>query len=218
MGSGLSTAQNAAPHTVTALSTERVITCDDLYNVHRLSCDSGVISVQTALYGRTDSETCSQGRTTDQLSNTKCSQQGTLDFLKRSCDGKRVCEINTNAVRTSDPCPGIYKYLDTTYACLFGVHAVACESSILNLHCDGQQVIFVYGADYGRHDQTTCSFQRSASHVQNVQCSGPTTKVAERCNGKRSCAIKASNSEFGDSCVDTYKYLEVDYVCHDPPL
>uniref|UniRef100_A0A3B4TW71 SUEL-type lectin domain-containing protein n=1 Tax=Seriola dumerili TaxID=41447 RepID=A0A3B4TW71_SERDU len=209
--SGFSSAQNY--FTPTALSTERVITCDDPYNVQRLSCDGGVITVEKALYGRADRETCSEGRPANQLTNTQCSQQGTVDILKKRCDGKRVCEFNANVVRTSDPCFGIYKYLDTTYSCFPAIHTVACESSLANLQCDEGQVILVYSADYGRRDQTTCSYQRSAHQVQNVLCSSPTNKVAESCNGKSSCSVKASNSVFGDPCVGTYKYLEVSYRC-----
>ncbi|XP_042265111.1 rhamnose-binding lectin-like [Thunnus maccoyii] len=208
---GLSRAQPVFPPT--AVSTERVVTCDGLHNVQHLSCETGVISVQTALYGRADAETCSEGRPPNQLANTECSLHGTLNVLKKRCDGKRVCELNINVVRTSDPCHGIYKYLDTTFACFPAIRSVACESSVAQLQCDEGQVLFVYGADYGRRDQTTCSYRRPASQIQNVLCSKPTSKVAESCNGKSSCAVKASNSVFGDPCRGTYKYLEVAYRC-----
>ncbi len=33
------------------------------------------------------------------------------------CNGKSVCELNINDVRSSDPCPGIHKYLETNYTC-----------------------------------------------------------------------------------------------------
>ncbi|XP_023248720.1 rhamnose-binding lectin-like [Seriola lalandi dorsalis] len=215
--SGFSSAQNY--FTSTALSKERVITCDVPYNVQRLSCaDGGVITVETALYGRADRETCSEGRPANQLTDTQCSQLGTVDVLKKRCDGKRVCEFNANVVRTSDPCFGIYKYLDTTYSCFPAIHTVVCESSLAILQCDEGQVIFVYSADYGRRDRTTCSYQRPAPQVQNVLCSSPTNKVAESCNRKSSCSVKASNSVFGDPCVGTYKYLEVAYRCQYPPF
>ena len=42
------------------------------------------------------------------------------------------------------------------------------------------QVIFVLRADFGRHDQTTCSYKRTAAQLKNVECSGPTSKVADR--------------------------------------
>ena len=34
-------------------------------------------------------------------------------------------------------------------------------------------------------------------------------KVRSKCQGKRFCALQATNSEFGDPCVGTKKYLEV---------
>ncbi|KAL7399283.1 hypothetical protein ABVT39_022464 [Epinephelus coioides] len=188
----------AATFLTAGVSTESVITCDDGFSVQRLNCDAGVISVQAALYGRADTETCSEGKPPQQLSNTKCSQQGVVDVLKKRCDGKKVCELNTKIVRTSDPCRGIFKYLETNYTCF---------------PADVGQVIFVYGTDYGRRDQTTCSHQRPASQLQRIDCSSPTRKVAESCNGKNSCIIRASNSVFGDPCVGTYKYLEVAYIC-----
>uniref|UniRef100_A0A8C4IJR0 SUEL-type lectin domain-containing protein n=1 Tax=Dicentrarchus labrax TaxID=13489 RepID=A0A8C4IJR0_DICLA len=171
--------------------------------------DMGVISVQAALYGRADNETCGEGRPQQQLANTECSLEGTVDILKKRCDGKKVCEINIKVVRTSNPCPGIYKYLETKYT----FRLVTCERSLAHLFCDVGQVIFVYGADYGRRDQTTCSYKRPASQTENVYCSHPTSKVADSCNGKNSCTIEASNSVFGDPCVGTYKYLEVAYTC-----
>uniref|UniRef100_A0A3B4G1K2 L-rhamnose-binding lectin CSL2-like n=1 Tax=Pundamilia nyererei TaxID=303518 RepID=A0A3B4G1K2_9CICH len=189
---------------------ETAVTCDDGINVQHLSCDNGAIIVQAALYGRKDRETCSEGRPQNQLQNTQCSQNGTVDILKRRCDGRKVCEINTNVVRTSDPCVNIFKYLETNYTCF---PAMTCEGSLAHLYCDVGQVILVYGAYYGRLDKTTCSFRRPDSQIQNVYCSNPTPKVAERCNGKNSCTIRASNSVFGDPCVGTYKYLEVSYVC-----
>ncbi|XP_059188558.1 L-rhamnose-binding lectin CSL1-like [Centropristis striata] len=195
------------------VSTERVVTCDDGISVQRLNCDSGVISVQAALYGRTDTKTCSEGRPAQQLSNTKCSQQGTTGVLKKRCDGKKVCELATKVVRTSDPCYGTFKYVDTNYTCFPAIHLVTCENSQAYLNCDVGQVIFLYGAHYGRSDRTTCSDQRPASQLQNVDCSGPTSKVAESCNGKNSCVVRARNSVFGDPCVGTYKYLELAYTC-----
>ncbi|XP_054464581.1 rhamnose-binding lectin-like [Anoplopoma fimbria] len=203
-------------YTCLFVSTERAITCGSRHNVQRLSCDIGVIGVRAALFGRSDSETCSEGRPESQLTNTECSQVGTVDVLKRRCDGKRECELNIQVVGTTDPCPGIYKYLDTYYTCFPAIYSVTCESSLAHLQCDEGQIIFVYGAHYGRSDQTTCIYQRPAGQISNVDCPNPTGKVADSCNGKNSCTIRASNSVFGDSCPGTYKYLEVAYICEYP--
>ncbi|XP_031697563.1 rhamnose-binding lectin-like isoform X2 [Anarrhichthys ocellatus] len=67
---------------MTAVSTERVITCSNGRNVQRLICDIGVIRVQAALYGRADNETCGERRPQSQLANTECSQEGTVDVLR----------------------------------------------------------------------------------------------------------------------------------------
>lgn len=214
ISAGFSAAQPSFPEPLqTPFSAHKVTTCDTLYNVQHLSCASGVIVVQTALYGRLNRETCSEGRPQNELSNIACSQTGTLDLLKKRCDGKKVCEVNANVFRFSDPCYGIYKYLETTYTCIPAISSLTCEDSVAHLQCDEGQVIKIYATNYGRRDQTTCSFERPAAQVQNVACTSPATQVADLCNGKSSCSVVASNSVFGDPCVGTYKYLEVVYFC-----
>ncbi|XP_061590866.1 uncharacterized protein LOC133456406 [Cololabis saira] len=195
------------------LSTEKAITCDGSGNVHRLQCSSGVIVVKSALYGRDDRETCSEGRSSKQLSNTRCSQDGIVDIVKDRCDGLKSCEFNMTLVNENDPCQGISKYLKTIYQCLSATHLIVCQNSLAWLTCGKGQVISVYGADYGRRDQTTCSYQKPGSETMNVNCSNPAKEVAARCNGKQDCKIPASNSVFKDPCSDTYKYLEVAYTC-----
>uniref|UniRef100_A0A672HBI7 SUEL-type lectin domain-containing protein n=1 Tax=Salarias fasciatus TaxID=181472 RepID=A0A672HBI7_SALFA len=74
-------------------------------------------------------------------------------------------------------------------------------------------VISVVKANYGRLDGKKCSRGRSRAQLGNVRCKNPAKKVAQRCNGKRRCNLRASNSVFGDPCRGTYKYLEVDFVC-----
>uniref|UniRef100_A0A3Q0RJF6 SUEL-type lectin domain-containing protein n=1 Tax=Amphilophus citrinellus TaxID=61819 RepID=A0A3Q0RJF6_AMPCI len=177
------------------------------------SSDEGqVIVVYRADYGRRDITTCSDGRPDSQLQNVQCSSPNSTEYVANSCDGKKMCDIDiVGLFGTHDP--NICKYLDTTYACFPAIHSVTCEGSVANLQCDEGQVIVVYWADFGRRDTTTCSDHRPKHEIQNVQCLNPTTKVADSCNGKSSCAIEASCSVFGDPCVGTYKYLEVAYDC-----
>ncbi|XP_076597253.1 L-rhamnose-binding lectin CSL3-like [Chaetodon auriga] len=162
--------------------------------------DRGVINVRSALYGRIDSETCSEGRSPQQLADTQCFQQDTLGVVKKQCDGMKVCVLNTTAIRTFDPCPGISKYLDTTHSCV---------------PTDGGQGIFVYSANYGRQTHAKCDNERPYPQLQNTHCMSETSKriVAESCNGKSKCAIEAANSVFGNTCVGTYKYLALSYRC-----
>ncbi|XP_032375877.1 L-rhamnose-binding lectin SML [Etheostoma spectabile] len=197
------------------VATETVTTCE-VNAVHRLSCDGGVISVKEALYGRADSVTCGEGKPQEQLANTECSQEGTVDILKKRCDGKKVCEVSLDVLGARDPCPGTFKYLQTKYTCLPAIHHVTCEHSLAYLQCDEGQVISIYRADYGRHDLSTCTYKRHASEIQNTDCSHFSSTVSDSCNGKNSCIIKASNSVFGDPCHGTFKYLEVAYACGYP--
>uniref|UniRef100_A0A3P8PCH1 SUEL-type lectin domain-containing protein n=1 Tax=Astatotilapia calliptera TaxID=8154 RepID=A0A3P8PCH1_ASTCA len=129
-----------------------------------------------------------------------------------SCNGKSSCIIEASNSVFGDPCPGTYKYLEVAYDC------EPCEGSQANLHCDDGHIIAVHWANYGRRDTTTCSYQRPECEIQNARCINPTSKVADSCNGKRSCIIEASNSVFGDPCPGTYKYLEVVYTCESKCL
>uniref|UniRef100_A0A8C7LXP4 Rhamnose binding lectin STL2 n=1 Tax=Oncorhynchus mykiss TaxID=8022 RepID=A0A8C7LXP4_ONCMY len=193
----------------------RVVTCDNGENVQFLICDSGVIFIERALYGRTDGTTCREGRPANQLTNTQCSQTGTLEVLSQRCNGKQVCEVNTEVFRTSDPCVGIYKYLETTYTCSPATRSITCEGSDAQLECD-EGTIQIHSANYGRRDQLVCSFNRPANQLANTNCLSQSTtasKVAKRCNGKSQCDVPVSNSLYGDPCVGTYKYLDVAYTC-----
>ncbi|XP_077400825.1 L-rhamnose-binding lectin SML-like [Vanacampus margaritifer] len=203
--------------TAVVYSAEQVTTCDsDASFDHRLNCEYGVISVQQALYGRSSSLICSEGRPPQQLANTQCARRDTVDDLRKRCNGKKSCEVITGDFRNPDPCVGTFKYLQTNFTCLPAITVVACEGSLVPLFCDEGQVIFVLGADYGRRDRTTCSFKRPPGQIQNVECLHPTELVVTSCNGKNNCTIKASNGVFGDPCRGTYKYLEVAYMCQYP--
>uniref|UniRef100_A0AAV2M0V4 SUEL-type lectin domain-containing protein n=1 Tax=Knipowitschia caucasica TaxID=637954 RepID=A0AAV2M0V4_KNICA len=140
----------------------------------------GVVVVQSALYGRADSHTCSEGRPVQELTDTLCSQAGAQQLIKTRCDGKSECELNTDFFRSSDLCFGTYKYVDTNYTCFPAHKVVACEHSLAQLHCDEGQVIFVYGADYGRRDSVTCAYKRPGSQVRNTDCYNSVVAVAQR--------------------------------------
>ncbi|CAL8394646.1 unnamed protein product [Gadus morhua 'NCC'] len=191
---------------------ESVITCEN--GMQRLSCDEGVISVLKVAYGRTDRQTCSEGRPPAQLANTACSQKGALEALASSCNGRKVCEVDKR-IFGGDPCYGTYKYTQTTYTCLTANHVVACELSTAELICEQEEVIKVIGAFYGRNDRTTCIYGRPNKQIEKVTCSSTTatSTVAKSCDGKRRCTVYALNSKFGDPCYGTFKYLELAYTC-----
>ncbi|CAL8312733.1 unnamed protein product [Boreogadus saida] len=191
---------------------KRVITCEN--RMQRLSCDHGVISVHTVAYGRTDRQTCSEGRPSVQLADTECSQPGALEALANRCNGRKVCEVD-QTIFGADPCSGTYKYIRTTYKCLPAYHVVACEFSTAELFCDSGKTIALIGAFYGRADRTTCIHRRPEGQSNNIDCFARTANrvVAERCHGRNHCSIYAVNSVFQDPCVGTTKYLELAYTC-----
>ncbi|XP_075882961.1 L-rhamnose-binding lectin CSL3-like [Nelusetta ayraudi] len=90
---------------------------------------------------------------------------------------------------------------------------VTCEGQKNFLFCGTGQALVIRSAIYGRHNTRTCSRDRAASEISNTSCGIHSRKVAEICNGKRTCSIRADNNMFGDPCVGTYKYLTVTYSC-----
>ncbi|XP_070296622.1 L-rhamnose-binding lectin CSL2-like isoform X2 [Salvelinus sp. IW2-2015] len=121
----------------------RVVTCDNGENVQFLICDSGVIFIERALYGRTDGTTCREGRpATPADKQHTCSQTGTLEVLSPRYNGKKVCEVNTEVFCTSDPYVGIYKYLETTYTCILATRSITCEGSDVLLECGQALVLY----------------------------------------------------------------------------
>uniref|UniRef100_A0A668UCC9 SUEL-type lectin domain-containing protein n=1 Tax=Oreochromis aureus TaxID=47969 RepID=A0A668UCC9_OREAU len=175
--------------------------------------------IHGADYGRHDKTTCSDGRAASQLQVVQCSSPTSNDVVAKSCNGKNSCTIPASNSVFGDPCVGTYKYLEVVYTCQcnHSAHTVTCEGSQAKLQC-GEFFFFIlviHRADYGRHDQTTCSNLQSDCMLRDVLCSSPESikVVAESCNGKNSCTISATSSVFGNPCFGTYKYLEVDYTC-----
>lgn len=113
---------------------------------------------------------------------------------------------------------GANSWLDVCSAvCTNGIsscsHAVGCEGQKTYLVCGLGQALVVHNATYGRRDRSTCSRDRSKSQISRTDCATHSSKVAEICNGKRTCSVRADNNMFGDPCPGTYKYLTVDYSC-----
>jgi len=73
--------------------------------------------------------------------------------------------------------------------------------------------IVVVRANYGRWGKATC--KKAKKYMKNTKCAAKVSKrrVSKSCNGKRGCAIKASNKVFGDPCKGTFKYLRVAHIC-----
>ena len=93
--------------------------------------------------------------------------------------------------------------------------AVGCEGSRLELYCEGDKVISVLRANYGRISSSVCGDNRGQDW--STRCIQPRTlrEVTSRCSSDSSspCSLEVSSSVFGDPCPNTPKYLEVVYTC-----
>ncbi|KAK1786943.1 hypothetical protein P4O66_017305, partial [Electrophorus voltai] len=160
---------------------------------------AGVLNILSANYGRTDSTTCSAGRYSEQITKTDCYGTNTLSEVTNRCEGKSSCVVPAANSVFSDPCYGTYKYLSIKYSCV--VH----RAGVLN----------ILSANYGRTDSTTCSAGRYSEQITKTDCYGTNTlsEVTNRCDGKSSCVVPATNSVFSDPCYGTYKYLSIKYSC-----
>ncbi|XP_059354434.1 L-rhamnose-binding lectin CSL3-like [Carassius carassius] len=186
---------------------KRSVTCEG--DSASLSCGSRFINVLFAKYGRTDCKTCSDGKPPVLLSNVHCSSETSLQMMATQCNGRKSCSVQAVNSVFNDPCVGTYKYLEVSYECLKPKQHVTCEGSRGDITC-GKGVISVHNANYGRQNLATCPHKFATSTHCN---SDQTACMRSRCNGKKSCHVLASNSEFSDPCVGVYKYLVVTYSC-----
>ncbi|KAM9475812.1 rhamnose-binding lectin-like [Clarias gariepinus] len=192
------------------VSEENMITCYG--DVQRLNCETGLITVKSSLYGRTDPVTCSTNRPSSQVTNTNCNLR--ITTIANSCNGLKECELKTDLLGDPDPCFGTYKYYNTTYDCIDGRSVVICEDGYSTLHC-GDDSIQIINANYGRANSRTCSNGIPDAQTKNTNCYAPSSfsTVTSQCNGKKRCTVRASNTIFTDPCFGTSKYLTVSYIC-----
>ncbi|XP_065117889.1 L-rhamnose-binding lectin CSL3-like [Paramisgurnus dabryanus] len=195
----------------------KVITCES--DTVAISCAQGHIKVLSANYGRTNRATCSDEKTSVQISNVYCIQSSSLSVLTNQCDGQRDCSVSVSNTIFGDPCVGTYKYLDVSYTCVPpGVsiqRQTACEGDTFSLNCDNRH-IKVLSANYGRTNRAACSGGIPANQLSNIRCtrSSSLSVLTNQCDGEHTCSLSASNTVFGDPCPGTYKYLAVTYICH----
>ncbi|OWF53527.1 L-rhamnose-binding lectin CSL3 [Mizuhopecten yessoensis] len=83
-----------------------------------------------------------------------------------------------------------------------------CEGDEKIITCD--RGIEVVSARYGRFDRVTCLH----TAMSKVGCFDEVlAKILSKCEGKATCALSPSNTEYGDPCPGTFKYLKVQFNC-----
>ncbi|XP_020625485.1 latrophilin Cirl-like isoform X2 [Orbicella faveolata] len=88
-----------------------------------------------------------------------------------------------------------------------------CQGQRLRLRCEGDYIIRILGAKYGRLEpgSSICPHE----NITDMNCRAPDVllKMTVRCGNKRKCTVKADHTMFGDPCPGTFKYLDVIYRC-----
>ncbi|XP_065825978.1 rhamnose-binding lectin-like [Oscarella lobularis] len=183
----------------------------------KLICPAGkVIQLKMAVYGRTELEPCPHPTT----SNLNCKASNSFAIVNGRCKDRRSCSVSASNVVFGDPCFGTLKYLEASWTCVDAPPVIqppvavrkrtVCEGRALKLNCYGKSIT-IKSANYGRTNGFTCP--NSATSNRNCRSSKSLGIVEGLCGGRKSCTVSATNGVFGDPCVGTNKYLEVQYVC-----
>ncbi|XP_072045786.1 L-rhamnose-binding lectin SML-like isoform X1 [Amphiura filiformis] len=188
------------------IATEDNYVCE--HETFHIKCAVGqMISVSSAVYGRQKSNVCTNGPN-PQTNN--CAAVNSLKLVQDQCEGRETCDIQASNGVFQDPCVGTFKYLEIVYSCKDYV----CEHDTLHLECAVGQTISVSSALYGRQKSNVCT---NGPNPQTNNCAAVNSLklVQDQCEGHETCDIQASNGVFGDPCVGTFKYLEIEYSCED---
>ncbi|XP_055729193.1 protein eva-1 homolog C-like isoform X1 [Salvelinus fontinalis] len=185
------------------------------------------ITVQSAFYGRKGPSHPQQCPSYPRYTlvgthpledDTYCYMSTALQKMLDECQDRRICQVLvTSRLFGMDPCPSSSKYLIVWYKCMPNEYksTVVCEEERMKLSCKQGMQIAVYSAMFGRTQQGTLECP-THHRAPSVDCqSGVALQVLmARCQGKRSCLVRASTREFGDPCYSgTRKYLSVIYTC-----
>nr|5H4S_A Chain A, L-rhamnose-binding lectin [Toxopneustes pileolus] len=179
-----------------------------------LECPEGyIISVNYANYGRNSPGICPH-----KSSNAPpCSASSSLRIINEHCDGRSSCSVHATNDVFGDPCRGVYKYLEVDYSCRRDPDCqreLDCEGNSINMLCPYAETpaIHICYAMYGRQTSEPVCPSKSIS-TTNCAASSSLSTARSVCEGRSECSIAASNDVFGDPCIGTYKYLEIDYIC-----
>uniref|UniRef100_A0A3Q4BIT0 SUEL-type lectin domain-containing protein n=1 Tax=Mola mola TaxID=94237 RepID=A0A3Q4BIT0_MOLML len=190
------------------------------------------ITVQSAFYGRRGASDLQPCPPTYQalLSSHKAQEDDHYCSVSTAlqCQDRRSCQVLVNSrVFGTDQCPGSSKYLVVWYKCRPNEYKskVVCEEERMRLSCKRGMQIAVYSAMFGRTQQGTlediCPFTRTiiCNGPFDLQSSVALQVLTARCQGKKSCLVRASTRDFGDPCYSgTRKYLSVIYTCGEKKI
>ncbi|KAM6914930.1 protein eva-1 homolog C [Xenentodon cancila] len=186
------------------------------------------ITIQSAFYGRrgsSDPQQCPQtyrallSSSHSQEDDRYCSMSTALQKMLDECEDRRSCQVLVNSrVFGIDQCPSSSKYLIVWYKCRPNEYKskVVCEEERMRLSCKRGMQIAVYSAMFGRTQQGALECPPHHRRAPSVECQSSVALqvLTARCQGKKSCQVRASTRDFGDPCyAGTRKYLSVIYTC-----
>ena len=73
--------------------------------------------ITRARYGRFSSTYCLTPGSNQSGASYNCTAPGTLDKVKKKCDGKESCKLKAKNKYYGDLCPSSSNYLEVTYMC-----------------------------------------------------------------------------------------------------
>lgn len=177
-----------------------------------IDCRGLDINILRASYGRTQQNICGRGR------STNCHAGSSMSVARYECQGQTRCTLHAKNEAFGDPCVGTFKYLEVRYECVEKTVLCAenkllriCEGRSRQISCPAPKKIDIISANYGRLTGRHLCWGRV--RTTNCGAAGSIDKVRSRCQGRQSCSLQATNSQFGDPCVGTKKYLEIRYRC-----
>uniref|UniRef100_UPI0037E8C249 L-rhamnose-binding lectin CSL2-like n=1 Tax=Semicossyphus pulcher TaxID=241346 RepID=UPI0037E8C249 len=198
-------------------ASEKALTCDLQDPSQRLNCYDSLIVVQNVAVSHRETEVCVDGDRPDDLKASICSPTPVLNIVRRRCNGHRRCWVPMDLCHAAKPCLTRCVWMETAYTCEDGrIHHV-CQKKKATLHC-GSQVIKVLMAYYGRTSQKVCRYRAPRRQPPSTTCRLPDALqvMADRCDGRHVCSVRASNQIFSNPCPGTRKYLKYSYTCVDP--
>ncbi|XP_065641582.1 fibrillin-1 isoform X8 [Hydra vulgaris] len=147
------------------------------------------------------------------ISKTKCSQKDQYDSLKddryNKCSDMKYCNILVPKCEN-------YNSVKVQYYCAPKTNFVKiCHGKELQIDCKSQQLIKIVNANYKRTDASDCPSFSEWPRECNRKRTNSIEVIRKMCLHKSSCIVKASNKVFGNLCVGTHKYLEVEYYCKE---
>ncbi|XP_028296657.1 L-rhamnose-binding lectin CSL1-like [Gouania willdenowi] len=197
---------------------KKVLTCDPRERSQILRCDDGLILVDNVTVSHRESESCVDGVRPEVLKPLLCSPARVNTIVRELCNGYPACVVSMDRCHAATPCRMRCLWMETRFSCMANSDSYTrhiCQQSKTELYCEGSQVIKILRANYGRTDESVCSYSAPYSESPNTACSGPSALkvMRERCDGKKSCSVRSSNHVFANPCPGTRKYLEYAYSC-----